>query len=342
MEAISNAWYVGALGSEVSSSALVEVTMLEQVIMLFRGEDGSPKALSGICPHRFARLSAGKILNGAVECPYHGLQFGTDGQCVHNPRGSGTIPPNAAIRSYPAVESAGMIWVWMGEADNADPATLPRFDFVAETPPEMLSFGYMQANAGYQIIIDNLVDPSHADWVHESTLTSVQAYSRNGPQMDRTATSIGGIWSFEAARSQPIYHMFQSDPEALTRQRHEFRWHRPSVVEINVDVQEPGRKKLSSRSFHAITPIDAHSAHYWFAVGRDYGNLGPEFNRGFHAALLAAFETEDKPVLEGVDRMMAGRNFWEMRPLILEGDQISVLVRRETEKWIRADPTHPG
>lgn len=83
-----NAWYVAGFADEFAPGKLVARTLLDEKLVLFRTSEGGIAALADRCPHRFAPLSAGKVCDGgrSVECAYHGLRFGADGACVHNPR----------------------------------------------------------------------------------------------------------------------------------------------------------------------------------------------------------------------------------------------------------------
>ena len=55
-------------------------------------------ALRDQCPHRFAPLRLGSVSDGILQCPYHGLAFGADGECVRNPQGP--VPKAARVRAY--------------------------------------------------------------------------------------------------------------------------------------------------------------------------------------------------------------------------------------------------
>src|SRR6185437_8860196 len=46
---------------------------------------GGLTAFADACPHRRARLSAGQITDGILQCPYHGWRFTSDGRCVGIP-----------------------------------------------------------------------------------------------------------------------------------------------------------------------------------------------------------------------------------------------------------------
>ena len=117
MSFIRNAWYPAAWSADVAAEPLAR-TFLGEEVVLYRASAGQPVALANACPHRFAALAKGKLHGDSIACPYHGLQFGTDGRCTHNPHGPATGAMR--VRSYPLCERNGMIWIWMG-----DPARAP-------------------------------------------------------------------------------------------------------------------------------------------------------------------------------------------------------------------------
>jgi phenylpropionate dioxygenase-like ring-hydroxylating dioxygenase large terminal subunit len=166
-EYLKPAWYVAAWSNEVGREHLLERTIIERSLVLYRREDGTPVAIGNACAHRCAPLSMGRLVGDAVQCPYHGLQFGPSGQCVHNPHGDGRIPAKMMVPSYPAVERHKAIWVWMGNPAEADPATIPDFSCHEDTELAFVG-GMLEVHANYQLIVDNLMDLSHAATVHKA------------------------------------------------------------------------------------------------------------------------------------------------------------------------------
>ena len=83
--------------------------------MLFRDENGKPACVKDECAHRACPLSLGKVVEGKVECAYHGWQFQADGACTKMP--STTHCPNVAVSALPCVEKDGFVWVWPGEGE---------------------------------------------------------------------------------------------------------------------------------------------------------------------------------------------------------------------------------
>ena len=52
-------------------------------LVAFLGEDGRPRVFPAHCPHQGAHLGhGGRIEDGCLRCPFHGLHFDPDGHCV--------------------------------------------------------------------------------------------------------------------------------------------------------------------------------------------------------------------------------------------------------------------
>src|SRR5215469_6414370 len=75
-------WYMAALGQGVKRGSLRRQMILGEPILIGRTKAGEAFALRDICPHRGVPLSSGRLTDQhAVECPYHGWTFRTDGAC---------------------------------------------------------------------------------------------------------------------------------------------------------------------------------------------------------------------------------------------------------------------
>ena len=166
---VKNAWYVCAWDHEVGETPLQRWICGEPAV-LWRRRDGRVAALADRCPHRDASLSRGRVVDGEIQCGYHGLRFDADGACVHMP-GQSRIPAGACTRAYPVVERWGWVFLWPGDAGRADPALLP--DFHWKDDPEWAGKGEtLHVKANYGLLRDNLLDLSHAHFVHQRTLAT--------------------------------------------------------------------------------------------------------------------------------------------------------------------------
>lgn len=82
--------------------------------VMFRDERGQPACIRDSCAHRSCPLSIGKVVEGRVQCPYHGWEFDGDGMCTKMP--STTFCRNVAVTALPVAEKDGFVWVWPGDA----------------------------------------------------------------------------------------------------------------------------------------------------------------------------------------------------------------------------------
>jgi len=165
MPFLMNTWYCAGWGNELGPDDLVGRKLLGESVLLYRTEDGVAHAIGNACPHRFAPLSMGKKVGDSVACPYHGLQFNSEGECTLNPF-SDTIPAAAKVAKYTLVERWQALWIWMGDQDKADPDLIPDFSMVE--PEE--GFGWVNGShevaAHYELVVDNLLDRSHVQFMH--------------------------------------------------------------------------------------------------------------------------------------------------------------------------------
>ena len=129
---LRDTWYMAGWGDEVGDE-LLSRRIAGTKLLLYRTRDGEAVALVDRCPHRFAPLSIGTRSGDTVVCGYHGLAFDRSGACVHNPF-SDRIPAGTTVRSFPVVERDGIVWLWAGDPALADPARIPDFTALAETP----------------------------------------------------------------------------------------------------------------------------------------------------------------------------------------------------------------
>ncbi len=80
-DSLAASWQMAALSREVRTAPLAR-TVAGVPLALFRDRTGRVGALVDRCPHRNYPLSEGKVVESAIQCPYHGWRFAADGACV--------------------------------------------------------------------------------------------------------------------------------------------------------------------------------------------------------------------------------------------------------------------
>ena len=101
-------------------------TVLGEAVVVFRDRAGRIGVLADRCAHRNLALSRGKVTEAGLRCAYHGWTWAADGTCAGIPAAceAGDCA-GIRVKSYPAVERQGFVWVWMAAEDGAGPAGEP-------------------------------------------------------------------------------------------------------------------------------------------------------------------------------------------------------------------------
>jgi phenylpropionate dioxygenase-like ring-hydroxylating dioxygenase large terminal subunit len=160
-------WHPVALAGAQRDDEPLAVQLLGERWVLVR-LGGALTALRDRCPHRFAPLSAGCVVDGAVQCPYHGYRFAADGRCVAIPAlGPGAaIPPKAKVDvAHAVVERYGLLWVAL-EAPLAPIIEVPEWD-AAEFDAWHLEPRTAPITAA--VLMDNFIDATHFPYLHRAT-----------------------------------------------------------------------------------------------------------------------------------------------------------------------------
>jgi phenylpropionate dioxygenase-like ring-hydroxylating dioxygenase large terminal subunit len=164
---IRNCWYVAGWGHEFEPRQLHDRLILNEPVVIYRKQNGALVALENRCVHRFAALSLGCLEGDDLRCMYHGFKFAPSGLCVEIP-GQESVPSAARVRRYPIVERHSWAWIWMGDPELADEGLIPPAKGL-DDPNWVLRSGFLDYNATYKLINDNLTDLSHLSFTHKDS-----------------------------------------------------------------------------------------------------------------------------------------------------------------------------
>lgn len=342
MSFLNNAWYCAGFSHDLEGDRMKSLRILDQPVVFFRTSEGTPVALADRCPHRFAPLSMGKLCDNQVECPYHGLKFDVHGQCIHNPHGDGRIPDRARVRSYPLMERYGALWIWMGESDSADPDLLPDFSEVEARPGWARVQGYLRVRANYQLVVDNLLDLSHAPYLHPFLSDQNEPLPDNfypDIRMEQQGETMISIHELHNVPNSPLYKMLweRGEPPKYIHMRANMRWDIPSLLRLDTGGHPEGMPREegpSSLQGHWLTPETETTTHYFWAATRDRYVDSEEVSAQMQAAIDSAFRNEDEPMVEACQNNMGTSDLFSLRPVGLSGDGPGMRARRILEKAI--------
>lgn len=329
-------WYVAAWSDEIAGTSLVNRTLLNEHVLLFRTPTGHLHAISDVCPHRLAPLHLGKHCGDSVACGYHGLRFDGTGRCVENPHQAGNIPAALRVKSYPSAERNGIVWIWMGDPASADVNAIPAFDFVDTAPSNAKSKGYLYVACNFELLTDNIMDLSHVDVLHSTTL-GTGAIVGIKPKVTSEGHAIRIRWWSPSTTPNAIFARYLPQPQDPADQWVEVVWQPPAIMTLENGATSVGAEPsagVNTMSLHLMTPETELTTHYFFLNSRDFDTDNAELNSMASKFLASVFSGEDKPMIEGQQRYLGSPDLWAGNPVMLGIDQAPVLCRRVLQKII--------
>lgn len=348
---LKNAWYVAAWAADLGDD-LITRTICELPILLYRKENGDPVAMGNLCPHRFAPLHMGKKIGDAVQCGYHGMLFGESGKCVLNPHHGGVISPAMRVDAYPVVERDQLIWLWTGDPEMADPSLIP--DFSCYSSPGFRTIrGTMDVAANYELITDNLLDLTHADFLHEGTLSSEAITVSKLETLTQGSTIWANRWCPDGD-APPVWGELmkrQMGMEPSTRVDHwlYMRWDAPGQLLLDVGISPVGLPREAgvwAYTGHHLTPVSPTRTIYHWSVVRNHAIDDPDVEAFWQGSIDFAFGIQDKPMIEAQQAAIGDRDITTMHPVGIPADVAGGKARRMMQRLIageaRGERTQPA
>lgn len=312
MTFLRNTWYVAMWATDLEIGQVVQRTILDQPIAIYRKSDGTVAAITDQCSHRFAPLSQGTVRGDCLQCPYHGLQFGPTGECVTNPHGSGRITPQLHLRAYPLVERHTLLWIWMGDAEPT-PDTIPDFSHLDEDAPGIVSKrDWMVIDVDYRLMADNLLDLSHVNFLHDGLLghaglVDAEVEIREEVEASGVTTLYVTRTSHDVAPPHLFDLMYRHDGAPVDMWA-EMRWNAPGYLRNHAGITQPGAPREDGMTVigsHLLTPIDERRMAYHIAAVQ-LGAVAPvaddEIAETLSRLRRFAFEEQDRPMVEAQQR----------------------------------------
>jgi len=169
---IPNEWYAVLEAKRVRDQP-VGLKRLGQDIVLFRQPSGEIACLPDRCSHRGAKLSLGRVSQGCLVCPYHGLHFDGGGACRYVPANGADrrVPKGLHLSPFTVREQHGLVWLWHGEPRSTYP-DIPWFP-----QPEADEAAAAESSSIYDLnyvrFVENALDVHHFPFIHGSLTPKV-------------------------------------------------------------------------------------------------------------------------------------------------------------------------
>ena len=244
--ALRSFWHPVALEADVPDGSPLAFTLLGERWLVARlGDD--LVAMRDRCPHRMVPISAGRVVDGTIECPYHGYRFGPDGRATRIPAldADVPIPPKARVETAHVAVRFGMVWVCL-----ADEPLDPLLDDAGHLDPinDVFVAGPFTTRVSAGTLADNFLDAAHFPFLHVGTFGAdddgkpTLTISRDGWRVQQIDLQTVDGAHLEAAEATHAVYTVAA----------------PFTVELRLD-----RTGASDFIWSFVCPVDDHTSVWW-------------------------------------------------------------------------------
>lgn len=253
-------------------------------LVLFRDAAGAPAVLHDRCPHRHAPLSAGRLRDGELSCPYHGWRFDSGGRCTCVPGLEEAGSRSSLLPALPSRIAHGLVWACASpDAGTPEP--------VAPSITEAIDSFFLvdSVRSGAAEAAENLLDGSHTHFVHAGWIRRDSRRQEVKAELRRIAGGIEARYSDEGLQSGLISSLLEG-----SRSESFGRFRLPGVAEI----EYRGKRGLNLLATAWLTPESDDCLRVHVRVATRRGMTPAWLKRLFLSRLFAHILRQDKTILE--------------------------------------------
>jgi phenylpropionate dioxygenase-like ring-hydroxylating dioxygenase large terminal subunit len=305
-------WHPVACLDQFTDRDVLSVRLLGEDLVIWKHGD---KFLTwrDLCLHRGSKLSLGKVIDGCLECAYHGWMYDINGQCVSIPAHPNQKPPTKAkAHTYLSKERYGLLWVCLGLPAN-DVPTFPEWDQPGYVGAVCGPFEHIRAMGPR--LIENYLDAAHFPFVHEGVLGDRQFPEIGDYEMRITVNGV---------ESDPIA-VYQPDPFAGSSGRVTYTYHAYRPLTAHFTKHMPA---ATNGMMLAITPHDELDCTAWFVVATNGRKDGALLKAEYTPRIASIFE-QDRAIVESQRPELLPLDL--QAELHLKSDRVAIAYRT----WLR-------
>jgi phenylpropionate dioxygenase-like ring-hydroxylating dioxygenase large terminal subunit len=289
--AVRQAWHAVVRSVDVTDRPL-PVTLCGDELVVWRGGDGAVLAAPDLCPHRQAQLSGGKIVDGRLQCPYHGWEFGREGRCEYIPTSGpdAPVPPRGHLSCVRVQERYGLVWLALDEP-AADLPCVPEDDDPAfrriVEPVDLWRCAVTR-------MVDNFLDIGHFPYVHVGTFGAAGDPRVAPVNLEQLGDWYGWRYEVTAGNQAEGAAVTSGQQGEVVERRMATGFSLPFLVRSTIEYPASG---LEHALLLASTPVDDERSLFTFVVWRNDDRSVPDHEV---TAFDRAIGAEDKAMLEKV------------------------------------------
>jgi phenylpropionate dioxygenase-like ring-hydroxylating dioxygenase large terminal subunit len=253
---LPDAWFIACESGTLRGKPL-KFTLQGTPLVLFRTVEGKPAALLDRCPHRNAPLSLGRVVEGQLQCAYHGWKFDGAGACRAVP---GLVTDQEvslkarAAEAYPATEVDGFVWVYStpGPAPEVGPFRFPHLD----DPQYTTVRRDFTVTSTLHAAVENALDVPHTAFLHGGLFRTEEKKNEVEVVVRRHGTYAEAEYLGEPRPQGLAGRLLAPQGGVVT---HFDRFLLPSIAQVEYRLGEKSHLMTTS----AMTPLDDFTTRLW-------------------------------------------------------------------------------
>ncbi|MEO7016713.1 MAG: aromatic ring-hydroxylating dioxygenase subunit alpha, partial [Leifsonia sp.] len=282
-----------------------------------------------------------------IQCPYHGIRYNAAGRCVSMPAQE-TLNPSATVASFPVVERYRYLWVWLGDPTLADPSTIP--DMHQMTDPDWTGDGLtIYAPCNYQLVLDNLMDLTHEEFVHGSSIGQEELSESDFVTSHTDTTVTVERWMLDID-APPFWRKNMRDKfpdfEGKVDRWQIIHFETPSTICIDVGVAKAGTgapegdrsQGVNGYVMNTISPETSKTSHYFWSFQRNYRLDSQLITTQLRSGVYNVFG-EDEAMLTAQQAAIDANPDYEFYSMNIDAG--GMWVRRLIERMLEAEGRLP-
>ena len=277
-QVLKHQWYPISISKNVSNTKINKVQFNSKHFIIYRDKNGEIVFRDRWCPHRGADMSDGILKENCISCPYHGWEFSNhNGHLEKIPSNTiknikcGSSRVNIGINKY-IYDDNDIVWYYYstdGNNEKSCPIVFPDLRLQFNLDNFHNTQGEITINSNWLNVIENSIDPSHPNFVHENSfsdedLTKVEFISQ--PTINEMENKINSVCE--------IYHKTRNNmlingmntlkktkmPKSIGKIPVYFEMLLPNIVSIKFN-----RGDTTINTIVCVSPIDDENTKmYWF------------------------------------------------------------------------------
>lgn len=219
---LNDGWHcLGRVDEVANPGDYFALRLLDEPLIVVRGDDGLIRVLANSCRHRGMPLAAGSGNSKRFVCSYHAWAYGRDGTLLRAARmkNQGFETKSCRLPEFPCQIWRGFVYTSLSESPPSfDVETEGLDDLVGNYEPENYNLVHVAEenwHTNWKCLVENFMEGYHLSVVHPQTL---HGYTPTG--LAKKGPAGPGYTSYVANYPQDIPFRGGGSPTLTERQRH--------------------------------------------------------------------------------------------------------------------------